>query len=304
MRLSHLTLALLLVAAPAVALADDLDDAFDSLKKAEADKDAAQVKKLAAETHALASKIISAPAPERNDEKEAWKARVAYAKEVDLHTEYSLSAVALQSPPETLIDLMQALEAQNPKSKYLDAAYGQYLVALNQSGAAAKVLPIAEKALTNLPENEDLLLYLAESSMTRKQQDRAAALATRLTTALNKHSKPEGMSAADWDRKKSALLGRGYWIAGVIHGEKSLYVLSDKELRAALPLIKGTEALLAPALFYLGVSNYQLGKMTNDKKRVLEGANFSDQAAAIAGPYQQLAWKNAALIKKEASAMR
>ncbi len=304
MKLSCLSMALLLIAGPTVAFADDLSDAFANLKKAEESKDAAQVKKLAAEVHTLASKMIGAPAPESEDEKAAWNERLTYAKDVDLHSEYALFATAVQSPPATLIELVAALEEQNPKSKYLDQAYGAYLLALNQTGASAKILPIAEKGLANFPDNEDLLLYLAESSMTRKQPDRAAALATRLTSVMNRHSKPEGMSAADWERKRTAVLGRGYWMAGVIHGEQNQYMLADKELRAALPLIKGTDAMTAPALYWLGVSNYHLGKMTNSKKRVLEGATFSDQAAAIAGPYQQQAWKNAQIMKTEAGRMR
>ncbi len=303
MKLSCLSMALLLIAGPTVALADDLGDAFENLKKAEEAKDAAQVKKLAAEVHALASKVISAPAPEAEDEKAAWNSRLTYAKDVDLHSEYALYAVAVQSPPETMIDLISALEEQNPKSKYMDAAYGPYLVALNQTGAGAKIPAIAEKGIANFPDNEDLLLYLAESSMT-KQPDRAVTYATRLTNVLNRHAKPEGVSAADWERKRTGALGRGYWIAGVIHGQKDQYMLADKELREALPLIKGSEAMMAPALYWLGVSNYHLGKMTNSKKRVLEGATYSDQAAAIAGPYQQQAWKNAQIMKTEAGRMR
>jgi len=44
--------------------------------------------------------------------------------------------------------------------------------------------------------------------------------------------------------------------------------------------------------------------MTANKARVLEGAKFSDQSAQIAGPMQDQAWRNAALIKKEAATMR
>jgi hypothetical protein len=112
------------------------------------------------------------------------------------------------------------------------------------------------------------------------------------------------MSAADWDRKKTGALGRGYFIAGFIHAEKGVYANADKELRAALPMIKGNDSMMGPALFQLGVANYQLGKMTLNKQKMMEGATFSDQCAAIVGPYAQQAWKNSALIKKEAAAMR
>ena len=161
MRLSCLW-ACLLLAGAGVAAADELEDAFDNLKKAETDKDAAQVKRLAAETHALALKALSAPAPANSDEKQAWTKQVAYLKEVDLHTEYSLYAVAIQSPAPVLIDLISTLEQQNPKSKYLDLGYGSYLGAVGQAGSHAKATAIAEKAIGNFPENESLLSVLMD----------------------------------------------------------------------------------------------------------------------------------------------
>ena len=101
--------------------------------------------------------------------------------------------------------------------------------------------------------------------------------------ALNKRTKPEGMSAANWERKRSAALASGYWIAGVVQAEKGVYFQADKDLRAALPLVGGNEAGKATALFYLGLANYQLGKMTMKKALVLDGVQFSQQAAAIQG---------------------
>ncbi len=38
-----------------------------------------------------------------------------------------------------MVDVLAALEAQNPKSKYLDQAYGHYLYALSQIGGTAKI---------------------------------------------------------------------------------------------------------------------------------------------------------------------
>jgi len=123
-------------------------------------------------------------------------------------------------------------------------------------------------------------------------------------TSLNKRPKPEGMDAAYWERKKATELGQGYWIAGMVLSEQTQYFEADKNLRAAMPLIKGSDGMLAPALYYLGVANFQLGKMTLNKAQVLEAAKFSDQAAAYAGPYQQHAIHNALVMKQEAAKMR
>ena len=114
----------------------DLDATFQKLKDATAGKDAVQVKILAAQTCALAREVISAPAPAGDDEKAAWKDHVDHARDVEVYTEYALYATAAGAPPETVVDLLAALEQQNPKSKYLADAYGLYFHALQQTSAA------------------------------------------------------------------------------------------------------------------------------------------------------------------------
>ncbi len=284
--------------------AADLDKSFASLKEAEANKDAAQVKKLAVETMGLAKQAEAAAAPADEEQTEASKQQVDYARSIELHCEYALFATGMQSPPAVMVDLVSTLEGLNPKSRYLDDAYGPYLVALTRTGASARVPEVAVKALANFPDNEDLLVVMANHSLSANQTDRALTYASRLVTVVGRHPRPEGVPAAAWDRKCSEAMARGNWIVGVISGEKGKYVDADKHLRAALPAIKDDPAMHGPALFYLGVANYQLGKMTLNKSRVLEGANFSQQAAAIPGPLAQQAWKNAQIMKTEAGKMR
>jgi hypothetical protein len=303
-KLPVISLALVLAAGTFTAYADELDDAYQALKDAQAKKDVALVKKAAADAGAAAQEVMEAPAPEKAELKKNWEERKVYAKEVATHAEYALFALAVESPAATQIELFAALEAQNPKSQYLDDAYPRYFQALTQTNASAKILPIAEKALANNPDNVDLLLMLADNAASKNQADRALSLATRLTAAASKMTKAEGVPAADFERKKTTALSRGYWIAGVTAGQKNQYVVSDRNLRAALPLIQGNNALLGPALYFLGFANYNLGKMTNNKAKVLEAAKFSEQSAQIAGPYQQQAWKNAQAMKTEAGAMR
>jgi hypothetical protein len=304
MKLLGLSTIVLLVGAAAVARAQDLDASYQSLKDAQAKGDAAAVKKLAGETSALARKAAAEPAPEDADEKQAWTARVEYAKGIDVQTEYALYEVALKSPPATMVDLLATLEAQNPKCQYLDQAYASYLYALSQTGGTAKIPAVAEKALANFPENTDLLLVMVNSTFSAKQSDRAQGYANRLVAAWAKKTKPEGVSEGDFERQKVASLGRGYWVSGMVSAERNQYAAADKSLRAALPYIKGNNAMMAPALFYLGTANYNLGKMTNNKAKILEGAKFSDDCAAIPGDLAQQAWKNSAIMKAEAAKMR
>ena len=304
MKLPALGMALAFLVGPAMAVTDDLEDAIQNLKDATAKKDAALVKKLAETIYPMTCEILSETAPEGADEKKIWDERVAYAKNADLYAESAIALTALQSPPAVMVDLISVLVQENPKSKYLDEAYGPYLVALSKTGSGAKIPAIAEKALANFPENEDLLLLMTDTAMTRNQPDRALNYANRLTAVLNRHPKPEGVAAADWERKKSASLAHGYYVAGVISAEKGVYVAADKNLRAALPLIQGQTAMLGPALFYLGMANYQLGKMTVNKAKMLDAVKFSEQSMAIDSPYADQARHNALVIKQEAARMR
>jgi hypothetical protein len=304
MKLSVLSVMVLLVFAPARGRAQELEASYQNLKDAEAKGDAAAVKKLAVETSALARKTAAEAAPEDADEKEAWTKRVAYAKDVVGQTEYALYEVALKSPPASMVDLLATLEEQNPKCQYLDGAYASYLYALSQSGGTAKIPVVAEKALANFPENTDLLLVMVNSTLAANQTDKSQAYANRLVAAFGNKAKPEGISDADWEKQKSAALGRGYWVVGVVAGQKNQYAAADKSLRTALPYIKGNNPMMAQALFYLGVANYNLGKMTASKAKILEGAKFSDDCAAIQSELAQQAWKNSQLMKAEAAKMR
>jgi len=210
----------------------------------------------------------------------------------------------VQSEPAIMVDLLAALEQQNPKSKYLDDVYAVYLTALTKTGGAAKVPEVAEKALANNPDNLDLLLVVADNAASKGQADRALGYANRMIAAAGKNVKPETATAADWERKRSNALGHGYYMAGIISAQRNKYVDADRNLRAALPLIKGNDAMVGPALYSLGIANYNLGKMTMNKAKMLAGATFCDQSAATKWANSQQAWHDAQVIRKEAEAVR
>jgi len=303
MNLAILSLAVLLNAS-FIVTPDDLETAFQSLKQAETQKDVAQIKALATKVFTIAQQLEGEAAPEGAVEKESWTKRMAWVNEVELHAEYVLSTTAFQTSPAETVELISMLEKYSPKSRYLDSSYGLYVVALHQTGAAAKIPGVAAKAIANFPDNEDLLLVMADAAYERKQSANALTYARRLVTVLTKHPKPEGMAAADWERKRSASLGRGYWMAGVLLGDRNQYYEADKNLRAALPLIKGNDSMSSSAYYYLSLANYQLGKMTMNKAQVLEAVRFSQQAASMPGPFAQNAAHNARVMQNEAIQMR
>lgn len=279
---------------------DDLEDAYAKLKEATTKKDPEEVKKWSAETSKLARALVAAPKPSDASEVDNWKQRVDYGKDITSYSEYALSATAMQqTDPAKTIDLVETLEAQNPKSKYLDDCAGPYLAALEKHGGEAKQFAAASRIVAAAPNNEFVLLALASGNQARKSADRALTYANKLVNVMKTKAKPEGVSQADWDRRKTVMLGRGYWIAGVISGEKQIWVEADRNLRAALPLIGKEPSMTGAAYFYLGLSNYQLGKMVGDRTKMQEAVKFSDQAAAIQGPYSQPAYRNSIAIKAE-----
>lgn len=305
MKLLTLSLAAILGAGLLPAAPFDIETSLTDLKSAVEKKDPAAVKKLASELNVQAREAAAEAAPADATEKDAWKSRIDRAKEVDLYTEYALYATAAQADAEVMVDLISTLEKQNPKSKYLDDAYAPYFVALAKTGSSAKISSVAEKALANLPSNSDVLLVLADSAYQGKRYDRAAALGTRLVAAATKKAKPEGIAAADWERKKSGMLGHGYFIAGMSYYLQNNFGIADRNLRASLPYLKGgDEATLGTVYYGLCVSNYQQGRQTLNKGMMLEGANFCDQSAKLKSPVAQQAWSNAHQIRTEAEARK
>jgi hypothetical protein len=284
---------------------EKLEESFSKLKEAQAGTDTALVQKLAGDIWTITHELVAESAPEVEADKDAWTKRIAWAREIQTYAEYAVGAAAMKAAnPADTITLISMLEKQNPSSKYLDEAYGNYFVALNRTGAAAKIPAAAENALRHFPNNEDALLVLADRSMSRNETDRALNYAERLLAVAAKHPKPEGMPAADWERKRSSADTRAHWIAGVMHSQKAQYYEADKDLRAALPFVKDNQAMLAATLFHLGVANYQLAAQVRERPRMMEAARFSEEAAKIKGPLSEQAWRNAQIMKAEAQKVR
>ena len=271
--------------------APDLNDSFNGLKAAVEAKDAAKVKTLAPQTSQEARKIVAEPQPSDANAVADWKARVEFAKGADKYSEYALSTAATQaSDPNVMIGLVDQLLAQNPKSEYLGECASVYLEALSKE-SPAKALAGATKIAAAVPDNEDALLIMTTSN--------APGAANKLVNAVRAKKKPEGVSEADWDKRKNYFLGQGLFYAGVgqCSGKNPGWVDCDRDLRAALPLIGAQQT--GTAYFYLGLANYQLGKLTQDRSKIQQGIKYSDQAAGMPGPMQAQAARNSQGMKAD-----
>jgi hypothetical protein len=92
-------------------------------------------------------------------------------------------------------------------------------------------------------------------------------------------------------------------MAGTALSTQGKFAPADKSLRAALPLVKSNDQLLAGALFHLGLSNYQMGK-GKSAQQIKEARAFFEQCAALKSPFQAPAQKNLAVMRRETGAAR
>src|SRR5258706_9144208 len=252
-----LSLAGLVAAAP-----DELEDSYTKLKEAVAKKDADTVKTAAAETNKLGQALVTAAKPTDAEEAKGWQERVEYGKQVSTYTEYALATTAAQvSDPAKTVALVDALIAQNPKSKYLDEVCANaYLVALGKSGGSAKQMDGMAKIVAGRPDN-----IVALNALIEGRPATAAQNAGRLLAAAKK-PKPEGLPDAEWERIKNMALANGYFYTGFTNGQKQSWVECDKNLKLALPMISADANKTATAYFSLGICDFNLGKLTNDRE--------------------------------------
>ena len=303
MKTAILALGALSVFLAASANANELDDAYQKLKDAQTAKDPDAVKKWAVETAKLAKAEVTGPKLDGFTE-EDWPKRVEYAKGVGATSEYALSTAASQPglAPEKVVELMDALLAVNPKSAYIGAGTGAYMAALGKMGGADKQIEGATKILKESPNEEEALMVIAENLMSKNRADQAYTYAARLVTVMKSKAKPEGYSDEEWSKRKSLLLSRGYYTAGVTGCMRQVWKDCDTNLRAALPMISGQTAMTGPANFYLGVANYQLSKITTDRTKLQEALKFEQQSAAISGPMQAQAQQYVGVMQNELKA--
>jgi len=275
----------------------DMDVAYAGLKAAEGKEDVELVKKWSARTSAAARKEIASAKPPTNDEE---KQQATYTKDVDMYSEYALYVLALKvKEPKETIDLIDALEKQNPKSQYLAEGAATYFEALEKAGEGAKACPAAARMAAADAKNAEAMLFAAQCSWTGNRADGVINYASKAVTALNSRTKPEGTSDSDWATKKATMLGSANFYIGQGYTMQGRYGPANKALRASLGSIKGNEAFYAIALFDLGLANYNLGKTVGDKAQMREGLKFFEQSAAMKSSVQDQAARNASLVRNE-----
>jgi tetratricopeptide (TPR) repeat protein len=276
----------------------DVEIAHGALKAAETKKDPDLVARWAVITSEAARKAAAKPKPEDEDEAEAWQRRVDYAKQVDVYTEYALLNAALMAQdPAKKIEIAEKLAERNPKSQYLGQLDPVLFLAYRQVNNNEKALEIAERTLATDSSNEDMLLFAATTYFDQKAHDRSLEYARKAVEVMKEKPAPEGVSAEQWEVRKKQVMGSGLWLQGMIYAGQRKYAEADRVLREALPYLEGNNAMLGPALFNLGLANYQLGQ--KNSKLIIDALRFNQECAKIPGPYQAQARKNVAAIQSQ-----
>ncbi len=278
----------------------DFDAAYANLQAAEGKKDSDAVLKWAVATSEAARQDAKKPKPADQSE-EDYKRGVASAKQAETYAEYALSAAALnEQDAAKAVRLIEALEQRNPQSQYFAASLPKYAWAAGQAKQLPSAAALVERAWTAGVFNEDLLLTMADYQMQQaKDPAKVVRYSEKVVEILNAKPKPEGLSDADWNKKKGSMLGLAHWMAGTTLAGQNKQPEADKSLRAALPHIQDNDQLKGTALFYLGLANYQMGK-GKSPQQLADALQFMQQAAAIKGPLQAKAQSNLLVMRKEA----
>lgn len=279
----------------------DAEAAHAALKVAEATKNPDLIQKWAGLTSQAAAKAAAVPKPAIEADAAAWKAGVDYATQVGQYADYSLMAASVTTAdPAKKMQLIGALEQQNPQSEYLLQAYQGAYVAFTQAKQGTEAAAIAERAIARDRAAEEMYVGAADFYLKQnKEPAKVIDYSTRLLALVEKKPKPEGMADADFEKRKTVFLSLGNWMAGTTYGSQEKWTECDRHLRAALPLLTDDQ-LKAAALFYLGLANYRLGVPGKDKPKLGEALKFTQQCAAIKSPYQARAQANIAAIQKAA----
>ena len=271
---------------------EDPESALQNLKAVEALKDLPGIRKWSALASTNARKMAATPQPKDPADVESWKSDVSYAKQVDTYTEYALFRVALENSardPKVTLEFAEVLEARNPDSPYMAQTRTAQFVAYRQTGANDKAVALAERVLATDQSNEDMLMVVADDYAThQKEPSKVHEYTSRAIAVMAAKPAPAGMSEADWTARRNNLTGLAHYLSGKLYYGDKNYPDTDRELRAALPLMDA--ALKAEVLFMLGDANFNL-------KKPQEAVTYFRACAALPGPMQAQATKNLQALK-------
>ena len=273
----------------------DVEMAYAGLQAAVGKTDNDTIVRWAGVTTEACKKAAAAAEPKDEEDLERWKYKTSFcqADQAPKRAEYEVfAAMARSQDPAARIKALDALTALNPKSEYLAQGPAYYFTSYRQLNQNDKALALAAQSAANNTADEDMLLLLTNTAFEKKDQAGTIKYADQLSALLKSKPVPAGADPGAWEKKKSITLGAGLWLKGMSHAAQSQWKETDAALREAAPLLQGNTDLLSHALFNIGLANYKLGNLN-------EALKFSQECAALKGPKQAEAAKNAVVIRQQ-----
>ncbi len=277
---------------------DDVSAAHNSLKAAEGKKDVDLIRRWSDQTTQIARKVKQAKKPEDPEELEDWKHKIEYAKQVEQYAEYAVYFAAVQSRDAKIKSkLIENLEQKNPNSEYLAQLRTAQTQVVRQVDIEEAVTA-AEASFAKGEYNIDSLIMVANHLMTkRRDPDKVIAYSNKAVEMLNAAPKPAEMSEADWDAKKSQMIGAASWMMGLLYSTQEKFAMADRTLRLALPNLKSSD-MIAGALYHLGYVNYRLAE-AGERIRIHDAVRYTTECISINSAVQQQAIENLKSMKAE-----
>jgi tetratricopeptide (TPR) repeat protein len=200
-------------------------------------------------------------------------------------------AVTAKNPADRIKSMEEFLK-MHPQSSHAGEIEVAIFQAYRELGDSAKALAAAEKLIAHNDAREDAMLLVAESYFkSGKDPNRVVVLSKKAIERLNSAEKPEGLSAADWARNKTAELTQANYMIGSVSFQTEKWDAADQAFRAALPTLTDPR-FRAEVLSSLGWANYKLPNIPDAVKFYVECTN-------IPGPLQQPAAKTLNTITAE-----
>jgi tetratricopeptide (TPR) repeat protein len=269
---------------------EDLEAAFRNVQIAEKRQDPALVRTHADRAVEAARRVLS-----KNGSPAAAS---DLARQILNYAEYlEFVEISQTADPRQRLAKMDRFGQAYPKSAYTATLESLYFSTYEQTGERGKALAFAEKIVqTKASDNEDLLISIAEHYFGRDSEpDKVIQYCTRALDVLRQKQRPEEISEADWARKAARLGMRANWMLGKLYMDRGNFSASDRHLRAALPLVRGNDAMTAAVLFHAGWVAYKLGNLADAEK-------FNQSCMLYKGRYQAQAARNLEVIRVERSA--
>ena len=277
---------------------DDVSAAHNCLKAAEGKKDVDLIRRWSDQTTLIARKVKQTKKPEDPEEQEDWKHKVEYAKQVEQYSEYAVYFAAVQARDAKIKSkLIENLEQKNPNSEYLAQLRTSQTQVVRQVDIEEAVAA-AELSFKRGEYNIDSLVMVANHLMAkRRDPDKVIAYSNKTVEMLSVATKSSEMSDADWDAKKSQMIGAASWMMGLLYSTQEKFVLADRTLRQALPNLKSSD-MIAGALYHLGYVNYRLAE-AGERIRIHDAVRYTTECIAINSAVQQQAIENLKSMKAE-----